>query len=150
MTGFRLKILSFYGWFRFSRFLGDTATYSDAGSHKNRRLFSNFSVTCRILGAKMMPTSQIHSFPFPLPSRITPPDWPWLLFVCRFNKLQSAGEGYSWFTIPHHFKGRFLPSHHNSLSYRLLIYDREGQGCFSPTHPLYIIPRHTVHLEYYH
>ena len=116
---------------------------------QNWRLFSNFSVACRLLGSKMLPTNQNHSFPFPLPNRITPPDWPWPLFVCRFNRLQSAGRN-SWFTIsPHHFNGRSLPSHHNNLSYRLLIYERAGQGYWSPLHPLYILPRHNIYIYIY-
>ena len=82
----------------FSRTSWNTATYFDAGSYKTEGSFRISLVACRLLGAKILPTNQTHSFPFPLPSRIMPPDWSWLLFIDHFNRLQSAGR-YSWFTI---------------------------------------------------
>ena len=79
--------------------------------------------------------------PFHYQAESRQPDWPWpsSSAACTGNRIQGDILG---LPSPHYFNSRSLPSHLNNLSYRLLIYKREGQGCWSPLHPLYILPRH--------
>ena len=64
LTDFRSQTFSFYGWFILSSEFMGTATYFNAGPHKTKDSFSNFSNACRLLGAKIPPTNQNHLFFF--------------------------------------------------------------------------------------